>query len=52
MLDFVFCCGLFVMGMIAVWVDWASLTRSFVKFDEMVKFKKAIISEVTGLPNG
>ena len=52
MLDFVFCCGLFVMGMIAVWVDWASLTRSFVKFDEMVKLKKAIISEVTGLPNG
>ena len=52
MIDFVFSCSLITIGMLAVWVDWASLTRSFMKFDQMVKFKKVIISHETGLPTG
>ena len=52
MLDFVFCCALFTAGIISAWVDWNSLTRSFLKFDDMVKVKQAIISNETGLPTG
>ena len=37
MLDFVFCCALFTMGIIAACVDWNHLSRRFLHFDDYVK---------------
>ena len=37
MLDFVFCCSLFTMGIIAACVDWRELTNKMFKFDNYVR---------------
>ena len=36
MLDFIFCCGLFVLGMIAACVDWRNLSKRVFYFSPYV----------------
>ena len=43
MLDFVFCCWLFTMGIIAACVDWTNFTNKMFKFDSYVKVNDQFI---------
>merc|ERR1712178_546599 len=52
MLDFVFCCWLFTMGIIAACVDWTNFTNKMFRFDNYAKSVTPRIDEHSGLPTG
>ena len=52
MLDFVFCCWLFTMGIIAACVDWTNFTNKMFRFDDYAKSVSPRLDEQTGVPTG